>query len=276
MLRPYKQCRRCRSLTRNESGYCDEHQAYANEDRRDYDKDRDKRTVKFYHSSLWVKVRAMALQRDYGLCQVCLKKSMIHSADLVHHIVEIKEDWGQRILLDNLVSLCNMHHNQIHHGAKKYVNDFIEFYPNNLRQSIIPLTIICGAPGSGKTTYVSESKGSNDIVIDLDDITSRISGCEWYKTDSKWLKRSIDKRNKMLYSLSQQNGYDRAWFIVSAPTAKERDYWNNMLSPINIIVMDVSEEECIRRIVDDKRRINQANRFIPIVNNWFLKYTPTL
>ncbi|PAE58568.1 HNH endonuclease, partial [Bacillus licheniformis] len=35
-------------------------------------------------------------------------------ADMVHHIVEVKQDWSKRLDLSNLESLCNACHNKVH------------------------------------------------------------------------------------------------------------------------------------------------------------------
>ncbi|MGB9813519.1 MAG: HNH endonuclease [Thermovenabulum sp.] len=124
-LRP---CRKagCPNLTRDKTGYCELHKREyldylkrlkIERDKR-YDeqvrKTRDKKYWEFYKSDEWGRVKTQALVRDKGLCQWCLRKGIIRNADVVHHIVPLKEDWSKRFDLDNLVSICHECHNKHH------------------------------------------------------------------------------------------------------------------------------------------------------------------
>jgi 5-methylcytosine-specific restriction enzyme A len=80
-----------------------------------YDKyKRDPEARKFYKSKAWEKCRKIALQRDEFLCQSCLKNGNYTPADMVHHIKERKDYPELALDLDNLESLCNPCHNQMH------------------------------------------------------------------------------------------------------------------------------------------------------------------
>ncbi len=56
----------------------------------------------------------MALTRDHGICQDCLKERKITKAQTVHHIKELREHPELSLTLENLVSLCNPCHNRRH------------------------------------------------------------------------------------------------------------------------------------------------------------------
>lgn len=80
-----------------------------------YDKyKRDKKTKEFYESIAWKKCRELALIRDNYLCQSCLKEKRIRKADMVHHIIELKDDWSKALDLSNLISWCNSCHSRHH------------------------------------------------------------------------------------------------------------------------------------------------------------------
>jgi 5-methylcytosine-specific restriction protein A len=83
---------------------------------------RDLKYTEFYRSKEWDKVRKARLALDTGLCQKCKKEGKITIADMVHHKVEIKDDWDKRLDIDNLISLCNKCHNSIHKKSLKYNN----------------------------------------------------------------------------------------------------------------------------------------------------------
>ncbi|WP_411860755.1 HNH endonuclease [Mammaliicoccus sciuri] len=76
---------------------------------------RDKRTNEFYHSSEWRKRRKQVLLRDKYMCQMCLQHGVITNRNLiVHHKIELKQDWSKRLAMDNLETVCRECHNKIH------------------------------------------------------------------------------------------------------------------------------------------------------------------
>jgi len=80
-----------------------------------YDKyKRDKNSRAFYKSKEWQEVRELALKRDNYLCQRCLNNKKLKKADLVHHIVPLKDDASLRSKLTNLESICHPCHNKEH------------------------------------------------------------------------------------------------------------------------------------------------------------------
>jgi 5-methylcytosine-specific restriction enzyme A len=112
----------CGNLT--EKTYCKIHQKILEENRRKstqiYNRyGRDSVIDAFYKSKEWKQMRALAFERDNGLCQRCLKKGILKVANVVHHIVEIKDDWSLRLVLENLESLCHSCHNAHHKTAPR-------------------------------------------------------------------------------------------------------------------------------------------------------------
>ena len=79
---------------------------------------RDKVAQTFYDSPKWKRVRKVVLSRDLGICLVCKSKGVISYADVVHHIVELKEDNSKSLDVNNLISLCSSCHNKIHSQYK--------------------------------------------------------------------------------------------------------------------------------------------------------------
>jgi len=118
--RPMKPCayKGCSNLVPPNERYCKEHKNIAD---KEYNKTkRDTKTHKeVYNTRRWRKVRELALKRDGGLCQMCLAEGRIVKADVVDHIVEIK-DGGAAYDLDNLQSLCHSCHNKKTAQERKY------------------------------------------------------------------------------------------------------------------------------------------------------------
>ena len=75
----------------------------------------DTEEQKFYWSKEWKRVKATVKARDLGVCCLCrAKENRFVNANVVHHITELKEDWNLRLNPNNLICLCNKHHNLVH------------------------------------------------------------------------------------------------------------------------------------------------------------------
>ena len=109
--KPLKPCSKfgCHELTRLR--YCPAHQDEQAKQTRQYDRyARDSKTVRFYSSTAWKKLRAMIKVRDNGLCQSCLADKHIVIGTIVDHIIPIKVDWNLRLTESNLQLLCHSCH----------------------------------------------------------------------------------------------------------------------------------------------------------------------
>lgn len=103
----------CNELTRNT--YCKSHLENAQKIAQENSyKKRDKKSQSLYNSYEWQKLRQLAMKRDNYLCQSCLREGVLASADVVHHLVEVRDDWSKRLDLDNLESVCHGCHNVEH------------------------------------------------------------------------------------------------------------------------------------------------------------------
>lgn len=117
---PKRKCRvaSCRTYVELPQQYCDKHKGNSNAmynkhvrqspDNQKYDT--------FYHSSQWKSARIIKLSKQ-PLCEVCLERHAYSVATLVHHIYEIRTDygWKHRLDQDNLQSICLECHNKQEH-----------------------------------------------------------------------------------------------------------------------------------------------------------------
>ena len=72
---------------------------------------RDKKAAAFYVSNEWRRTRAYALSLYDGIdLYAFYVQHRIETADMVHHIVEIEEDWTKRLDIGNLFPLSNKNH----------------------------------------------------------------------------------------------------------------------------------------------------------------------
>lgn len=182
---------------------------------------------------------------QHPLCAECLKLGRVTPTDEIDHIVPLA--MGGTDTDDNVQGLCAQHHAEktaledVSHGAAAT-------HPAWLEPSAIPLTILCGPPASGKTTYVQQHAKPDDLVIDLDTIITSLKPDyqHWQQEqDGQLLSRAIRVRNSTLGSLARRT-WGAAWFIVAAPSKAERDWWASKLGG-KVILLHPGVDECKRR-----------------------------
>lgn len=115
-MKPRKQCNKagCRALVDYNEKYCDKHRdkqesmkSVTYSDR----KEREGKYFMFYKSKAW-KHLSYQYRLNHPCCEQCLKSNIVRKADVVDHIIEIKDDYSKRLDEENLQSLCHACHNQ--------------------------------------------------------------------------------------------------------------------------------------------------------------------
>lgn len=107
-----KICPRCGKIIDRELKYCKECTSRINKDYNRYK--RDMETQKIYNSKEWEISKSKAEDRDMGLCISCYHNKTIKYSQLVHHIIELKDDLSKAFDLNNLICLCESCHQKIH------------------------------------------------------------------------------------------------------------------------------------------------------------------
>jgi hypothetical protein len=181
------------------------------------------------------------------LCRHCAERGITTGATTPDHILPLS--MGGTDTDDNIQCLCDDCHNA---KTASEANGYAAAnHPDWLGPSAIPLTIVSGPPASGKTTYLKDKARPGDIVVDLDGIMRRLrpTYTHWSGALDKGLfNRAIRERNTMLGRLKNESG-KRAWFIISAPTQAERDWWQGKLGG-EVVLLHPGVEECKRRAIE--------------------------
>ena len=123
-MKPLKKCNNpiCSKMIDFTLTYCDKHRV---EEGRYYNKTARQATEQkvdiknFYQSKAWRQTRKHKIT-EQPLCERCLADGIVKAADIIHHKVEVSEDFSKRLDYENLESICHAHHNKEHGGTKKY------------------------------------------------------------------------------------------------------------------------------------------------------------
>lgn len=223
-----------------------------------------------YCSPGWKAARREVLLRDGYQCQVC--GAVVHGKRAhVDHIVP--KSHGGSDLAINLQTLCRECH------SKKTVREQLgeakpekwTLRPKWMPTACIPVTLVCGPPASGKSTYVERHKQPTDLVIDLDVIASEMAGTTLHAWSFKWLGGAVRKRNEILASLHKPEAkrYRMAWLIATEPRAEDRQWWVDRLGVSRVAVIETDAATCESRMVTDPERSSRCGA----ASTWWTNYT---
>lgn len=233
----------------------------------------------------WKTLRAEILERDGYRCQSCGCGGRLE----VDHIKPVRTHPELSYAPGNLQALCPSCHTRktrIECGHKPR-DPQIEAWasavsaleitaqnwsiPFGLRPSRVPVTIVCGPPASGKSTYTRVNAAEGDTIIDFDDFLRAVGGLPWDVNQMK-VKAAFNLRNEALAALSA-NPPRRAWFIVSAPHKEEREAWLRALGPrATCVVLTTNAETCKARIAADPEREHARTKMCATVDRWWATY----
>lgn len=98
-------------------------------------KDMNTAASKTRSSSRWQRTRDLVKQRDSYLCQLCIRdypgtiRHLEHDHLSVHHIIPLEADESKAFDFDNLITLCNVHH-EMAEGGGISVKELLEIAKN--------------------------------------------------------------------------------------------------------------------------------------------------
>ena len=99
-------CRKCKRAHSNANGYCDNHQQLST-NWNQWQRERGSSAQRGYGSN-WRRLRAMIVQRDSGLCQLCKAEGKYQTGSHVDHITPKAQGGSDEP--SNLQLLCVDHH----------------------------------------------------------------------------------------------------------------------------------------------------------------------
>lgn len=221
----------------------------------------------FYLTPEWRAARELSIALHNWMCAKCSRSGCRLFVD---HKVEL-QDGGAPYEQGNLEPLCGACHSiktakarAQRHKQVSAASDAV--FPGWLHPTRADLTIVFGPPASGKTTYVERNAKPGDVILDLDLIASELSGAPIYQSGDHWVPRALAERNRRLQALAHGQ---TAWFVVTG-AGDERHFWLGALRPARSVVIDTSEDECVRRVQADTRRPPRTKeRQIAAIHAWW-------
>lgn len=223
----------------------------------------------FYKSNVWISLRRnLMIERAdpiNGLCCEYCKQPILKDIDCIgHHMKELTvhnvNDVNISLNPDNIMLVHQRCHNAIH-------DRFGQWMPQKV-------FIVYGAPLSGKTTFVRDSKGRRDIVLDMDELYQAITLLPPYDKPNELAVNVFQIRDLIIDQVKTRTGkWQQAWIIGGYPLQTERERLANQLGA-ELIFVDSTEQECIARLYNDEKKLPYRSEWERYIREWFTKYRP--
>jgi len=200
----------------------------------------------------WQRTRKFILRRD----PVCVIAGCNEAAAEVDHIVPKR--MGGPDTPENLQGLCK------HHHSIKTANESAFRSGHSFKR-----VVVCGPPGSGKSTWTNENAQPGDLVFDWDALATCLFGRRpWQSTKADGVILSM-VRDDLISHLQLNAGHGNV-FIIITDMDKATQVAGQLCGSVQ--VMDTTHDECIKRVEADEERAPVIKDHITAINAWFGQY----
>lgn len=213
----------------------------------------------FYKSDKWRslinQLRLERVNHDGILYCAHCGKPIIKAYDCIgHHVKELTEgnvnDYSVSLNPDNVILIHHKCHNVIHE----------RFGYERPKQ----VYLVYGPPCSGKTTWVHENAGPDDIILDIDNIWEMITVNDRYVKRDRLKSNVFAVRDCILDQIKIRNGkWKNAYIIGGYPLRMDRDRMEQLYG-CQPVFIDEPYEVCISRAKN-----SEWKKFIDV---WFDNY----
>ena len=228
----------------------------------------------FYKSKKWETFRKIIIDErtesdGFVRCSIC-GQPIVKKYDLIiHHKKELTEDNVDDVNISlNPANVECVHfkcHNKEHkrfgfgysgHGG----------HGGHGGQLVKKVFIVYGAPCSGKTTWVKDNATKRDLIVDMDSLYTAVNICDRYEKPRAVASVVFDLRDYLIDKIKTRAGkWENAYIIGGYKLEAERQRLNERVNADEIILIDTSMEECLKRAEESNRPIEWKD----YITDWF-------
>ncbi len=129
------------------------------------------------------------------------------------------------------------------------------------------VTVVAGPPGSGKSTWVRGRMQRGDLVVDLDSLTSALTGLPHHDKPDSVLPFAIAARDALVSKIALEGCPRRAWIIAMAANPDHREAIADCVEG-GIVVLETPAEVCKQRVVGRPGDIEWHH----LIDEWWSQY----
>lgn len=216
----------------------------------------------FYRSKEWETFRQVIINErtrsDGFIYDEVTGERIVKAYDIIlHHKIVLTEanvnDFNVSLNPDNIQIVSHATHNKIHE----------RFGCEGTRH----IYIVYGAPCSGKSSYVKNVAGENDLILDIDKIYKCISNNDEH-IKSKRLSSYVFKIRDLILDMvkTRYGKCSNVYIIGGYPYEGEREKLCSTLGA-ELIFIEEGRDECLARA-----KMYRPVEWIKYVNEWFDTY----
>lgn len=220
----------------------------------------------FYKSKQWQKLlEVIKLDRvnEDGqiICWHC-KKPIINKYDCIgHHTIFLTEDNVNNAEVSLNPGLIQL----VHHRCHNIIH-------NKLGYTKREIFLVYGSPLSGKSTYVKSVAEPGDLIVDINNVWTCVSGCDEHIKPPKLNSVVFGLRDRLLEMVKYRVGrWDNCYIIGGYPLISERERLCNELGAREIFI-DTPKEVCLQRLQESEDR--DFSDYSKYIEDWWRKYSP--
>ena len=227
----------------------------------------------FYKSKQWLAFRKVIIERDtdadgYVHCAMCGKPILKKYDLIIHHKAELSDANVNDAMIslnpDNVECVCFSCHNRIH---DRFTAGHAASYVKRYRKNVF---IVYGSPCAGKSTWVHEVAGADDLVVDMDSIWQMISINARYDKPAALRSVVFEMRDKLYDIIKYRSGkWHNAYIITGGAMQGDRDRLKQRVGADDLIFIDTDKSTCIKRAM---QRGDHVDDWISFINDWFDKF----
>ena len=214
----------------------------------------------FYQSDEWANLLAIVKderrnKQGFILCEHCGAPIVAKYDCIGHHKEELTElnvnDYNISLNPSNVALVHHRCHNQIHERFGCYQRK---------------VYLVYGSPCSGKSSFVRDAAGKDDLILDIDAIWEMVSVNERYIKPGRLKQNVFLVRDCLMDQIkTRAGGWRNAYIIGGYPLAPERQRLADMLGA-ELIHIDTTKEECLLRATE------RPGEWAKYINEYFDKY----
>lgn len=192
------------------------------------------------------------------ICEHCGKPILKDYECIAHHVIEVTIN----NLNDPAVTLNPANIKLVHHHCHNVIHDRFGY-------SLKRVYLVWGAPCSGKTSFVMQNKGRNDLIIDMDAIWQAITGGSKYDKPDALRTQAFAVRDCLLDSVKTRAGkWATAYYVTTEPRKAARDRMCAKLGAEPLYI-PCTKGEALERLANDPERACCVVQWAEYINNFF-------
>lgn len=220
----------------------------------------------FYASRRWRAFRQAIIAERGLICQHCGKLIAREREAHLHHINELTPANSH----DASVALNPENVLVVHKGCHDSIHDRLRESREAVR--LKKVYIVYGMPGAGKTSFVAERKGRNDIVVDMDRLYQAITLLSDYDKPDCLLSVVRETYNFLIDMIRYRRGkWHTAWIVGGFPDKHQRERLAEELGA-ELVYIECTRDEAIARIAMDEDRRFMVREYEDYIDRWLSRY----